>query len=208
MEHKEDSTAPRRIKVTDRRISSGEHVARGEANPPPAPADAAEFSPEDVGAGNDAEAVERDTQDTVPLEDYKRLQADFDNRRKRLMREADAGYERGKISLFKALLPVLDNYDRALEHEDDSSALGLLHKEMVAALASEGLEEIPAEGLLFDPNVHEAIEARPDPEVTEIVIKTVYRKGYHFKDKVLRAATVVVSRPVEDDDAGPERAQG
>ena len=202
MERK-DHNEPRRIRVTDRR-----GTARSQSG------DTAEFSGEDIGApdapAQESEASAEEVIETVPLDDYLRLQADFDNRRKRLMRETAMAAERAKRELFEKLLPVLDNFDRALEHEDGSSALQLLHKELVRTLESEGLQEIEAQDQRFDPHVHDAVESHPSPDVDDAVVKTVYRKGYRMGEHVLRPAMVVVAHPTNEgpDDFDDAEAEG
>ena len=151
------------------------------------------------------------------LDDLKRLQADFDNYRKRMMREQAATAGRAKARLMEQLLPVLDAFDQALEHEGDPGGLKLIYKQLKATLEAEGLEEIPAEGVAFDPHVHDAVDSREDPNVQEIVTQSVYRRGYRVGDQVLRAAMVVVARPPEvsvpetpeeDGSPSPEAAEG
>ena len=141
------------------------------------------------------------------LDDLKRLQADFDNYRKRMMREQAATSTRAKARLIEQLLPVLDDFERALEHED-SSATELIYKQLRSTLEGEGLEEIPAEGEPFDPNVHDAIDSREEPGVSEIVVQSVYRRGYKVGEQVLRAAMVVVARPPEQDESQNENVAG
>ncbi|MGH2750527.1 MAG: nucleotide exchange factor GrpE [Actinomycetota bacterium] len=198
MEHNDDGTKPRKVKVTDRRKVGGSQPQQGETMPPL--------------AEDGADAAAAPPTETVPLDDYLRLQADFDNRRKRLMRETASASDRAKREMLERLLPLLDNFDRALEHNEDASSLELLHDQLFRTLQSEGLEEIAAEGQPFDPHVHDAIESHPSTEVEDTVVKTVYRKGYRLGDRVLRAATVVVSHPVEDhgpnEQADDARAEG
>jgi molecular chaperone GrpE (heat shock protein) len=143
-----------------------------------------------------AQEVTEDPQ-TDFLDDLKRLQADFDNYRKRMMREQAATAGRAKARLMEQMLPVLDAFDQALEHDDGSSGMELIYKQLKATLEAEGLEEIPAEGVPFDPHVHDAVDSREDPAVSEIVTRSVYRRGYRVGDQVLRAAMVVVARPPE-----------
>jgi molecular chaperone GrpE len=206
-----DNDEPRRIRVTDRRGGSrSQSREEGEAQPA-SEADAMEFSGLDIGApdapAQGSEVHDEGTAETVPLDDYLRLQADFDNRRKRLMRETAMASDRAKREMLERLLPLLDNYDRALEHDDGSSGLQLLHKELLRTLEAEGLEEIEAEGQRFDPHVHDAVESHPSPDVVDTMVKAVYRKGYRMGDHVLRPAMVVVAHPdneSSDDQTGAE----
>jgi molecular chaperone GrpE len=131
------------------------------------------------------------------LEDLKRLQADFDNYRKRMLKEQTQIAERAGGRLIERLLPVLDNLERALAHGDDGGGLNLIYKELLNVLRGEGLELIPAAGAAFDPHLHEAVDAREDESVREPTVVGVYRPGYRLRERVLRPAMVVVARPVE-----------
>jgi molecular chaperone GrpE len=131
-----------------------------------------------------------------------RLQAEFENYRKRMMREQTEIAARAAASLIERLLPVVDNLDRAVAHEDESSGLRLIRKELMDVLAAEGLEEISALGERFDPHLHEAVESHEDANVSDPVCSAVYRSGYKLKGKVLRPAMVGVARPPETHDAG------
>ena len=150
------------------------------------------------GSGASAEAEARDY-----LDDLRRLQAEFDNYRKRMMKEQTAMGARATARLIERLLPVLDNFDRALQHGNDDTGVELVYKELRAALEAEGLSEIEAEGRPFDPMVHEAVESVEEPDLVEPVVRTVYRRGYRLGDQVLRAAMVGVARPVEETSAAP-----
>ncbi len=133
-----------------------------------------------------------------------RLQADFDNFRKRMLREQSALVERATERLLEDLLPVLDNFDSAREHlpagVDESVRKGveLLFSELLAVLGQAGLERVDAVGIEFDPNVHEAVMREPSmgggsggddgPVVTEVM-----RPGYVLSGRTLRPAMVKVA---------------
>ncbi len=128
-----------------------------------------------------------------------RTQADFENYRKRVAREAAAAQERGASSLAKELLPALDNLDRALEAaaEDDPLLQGvrLVRTELKAALARAGIASFCPLGEPFDPSVHEAVataEQPPGGEPSGTVVE-VYQDGYRLGEGVLRPARVVVA---------------
>jgi molecular chaperone GrpE len=124
------------------------------------------------------------------LNDLKRVAADFENYRKRVARDQEG--------LVKELLPVLDDLERALEaaaqHEEAKLEEGvrLVHRELVEALAREGLVEVETDGQ-FDPHVHEALVSQPSEQEDGSVIE-VLQKGYRLGDRVLRPARVVVSQ--------------
>lgn len=140
------------------------------------------------------------------LDDLKRLQAEFDNYRRRMMREQTEIAGRANARLIERLLVVLDNFDRALAHTPDDSGLRLLHKELMDVLTGEGLEPIEAVGRPFDPNLHEAVESHEQADVAVPTATQVYRTGYMLKDKVLRPSMVVVARPL--DSTSSESSEG
>jgi molecular chaperone GrpE len=131
------------------------------------------------------------------LDDLLRLQAEFENFRKRTVREQTMTASRATARFVERLLPVLDNFELALGHGEGGSGVDLVFKELTETLRSQGLEEIEAEGKPFDPQVHDAVESRDDPAADEVVVAQVYRRGYLFKGQLLRPAMVVVTRPGE-----------
>jgi len=135
------------------------------------------------------------------LGDLQRLQAEFDNYRKRVMREQSAAGDRAAARVIEGLLPVLDSFERAIAHGEGGEGVQLVFKELKGALEREGLEEVPGEDSAFDPNVHEAVESRVIEGMEEAAIVEIYRRGYLFKGQLLRAAMVVVGRPVETEEA-------
>jgi molecular chaperone GrpE len=132
------------------------------------------------------------------LNDLKRVAADFENYRKRVARDQEGLVARAHERLVKELLPVLDDLERALEaaaqHEEAKLEEGvrLVHRELVEALAREGLVEVETDGQ-FDPHVHEALVSQPSEREDGSVIE-VLQKGYRLGDRVLRPARVVVSQ--------------
>ena len=149
---------------------------------------------------NDAELeklaeVERERDEY--LNDLKRVAADFENYRKRVARDQEGLVARAHERLVKELLPVLDDLERALEaaaqHEEAKLEEGvrLVHRELVKALAREGLVEVETDGQ-FDPHVHEALLSQPSEQEDGSVVE-VLQKGYRLGDRVLRPARVVVS---------------
>lgn len=154
----------------------------------------------------EAEVVESPAAEEQPdyLADLQRLQAEFSNYRKRMMRETAEAAARGAERLVGTLLPVLDNFERAISHGEGGEGVELVFKELKAVLETAGLEEVPGEGAPFDPQVHEAVESREDESVTEEVVRAVHRRGYTMNGKLLRAAMVGVARPAAAEEPGPE----
>jgi molecular chaperone GrpE len=128
-----------------------------------------------------------------------RTQADFENYRKRVAREAAAARDRGVSSLAKELLPALDNLDRALEAaaEDDPLLQGvrLVRTELKAALARAGIDSFCPLGEQFDPSLHEAVAtaAQPPGGAPSGTVVEVYQDGYRLGEGILRPARVVVA---------------
>jgi molecular chaperone GrpE len=131
------------------------------------------------------------------LDALQRLKAEFDNYRKRVAREQGDLVARASERLVKALLPVLDDLERALEaatqHEEAALEEGvrLVHRSLADALAKEGLVEVDVDGA-FDPHTQEALLSQPSEKPEGTVIQVV-QKGYRLGDYVLRPARVVVS---------------
>lgn len=128
-----------------------------------------------------------------------RLQAEFDNYRKRTQAEIDGLFNDGMSEAIKLMLPIMDNLHLALnaaqEAEDENIAKGisLCIDQFMDTFGKKGLEEIPAEGEDFDPNLHEAVMQQPcDDSEKSGKIAEVMKKGYIFKDKVLRYSMVQV----------------
>ena len=146
---------------------------------------APEISPE-------ASDVERELRDAA-----QRVQADFENYRKRVQREQTAIVERATEGLVEQLLPILDSFELALGTLDDSEpkvrkGVELVYAELLGALERAGLERIETDGAPFDPNVHEAVLSE-DGDGDPVVAETM-RRGYRLKGKVLRPAMVKVAR--------------
>ncbi len=133
-------------------------------------------------------------------EKYLRLLADFDNYRKRTASDLEAARREGKLEVLRAVLPVLDDLERALEHaEADPGAIleGVrkIKDAFLRILAGLGVEEVPGKGEAFDPAFHEAIgviEGEEDGRIAE-----VYQKGYRVGDFLVRPARVAVTKKKE-----------
>jgi molecular chaperone GrpE len=136
------------------------------------------------------------------LDDLRRLKAEFENYRKRIIREQTNVVERASGQLVEKLLPVLDNFELALIAADrtkDYAALvrgvEIVFGELADLLHKEGLQKIEALGKPFDPNLHEAVlEVGDGPADGEPVVAEVVRNGYTLKGKVVRPAMVKVVR--------------
>ena len=129
-----------------------------------------------------------------------RSQADFENYKKRSAREKDDAIKYANSALLERLLPIVDNFELGLaaaraegEQSPVFSGMSLVFKQLNDFLADNGLKPIDAVGEKFDPNLHEAIAHEPSDEVPEGSIVHQTRRGYRYKDRLLRPASVVVS---------------
>jgi molecular chaperone GrpE len=141
-----------------------------------------------------AEAAEPEPEDYLAL--AQRIQADFENYRKRAAREAAQAGERAKSGLIRELLPIVDNLERALASAEDgeqhlAEGVRLVHSELIAVLERNGIEQFDPSGDRFDPSEHEALSVRNDGEPG--VVLEVVERGYRANGTVLRPARVVVS---------------
>jgi molecular chaperone GrpE len=159
---------------------------RGQAASPPT---------EEVEEAAELEAVQKERDEL--LDTLQRLQAEFDNYRKRAARDQQSLVARAHERLVKELVPVLDDLERALEaaeaHEEAKleEGVALVTRAFGDILRKEGLEEIPTDGK-FDPHVHEALLSQPS-EAEEGSVIEVIQKGYRLGDRVIRPARVVIA---------------
>ncbi|MCL4375383.1 nucleotide exchange factor GrpE [Candidatus Marsarchaeota archaeon] len=125
-----------------------------------------------------------------------RLAAEFDNYKKRTMKDVENSRKSGKAELVLKLLPVLDEFEIAIssiENTNSKKGIELIFSNFVTALRNEGLSEINAEGI-YDPYKHEIIMVAESNEAEGTIIETV-RKGYMFNGIMLRPASVIISKP-------------
>jgi len=131
------------------------------------------------------------------LSRLQRLQADFVNYRKRSQREKAEMTTQGKVELCASLLPVIDNFERALKAEDrvDDFYQGveMIYKQLLKTLEDQDIEEILAEGEEFNPEYHEAIMRVESEEFEEGIVVEVVQKGFSLNDRVIRPAMVKVA---------------
>jgi len=164
---------------------SGEETSRPGATAPPA-----------SGPGSEVDRLkaERD----ALLDRLARLQAEFDNARKRAVREQQDFREFAGSEVIKGLLPALDSFERALKVGGNSNefrnGMELIYRQLQDALQKAGVQPISAAGQAFDPRFHEAIEMVDTNEVPDHHVLEELQRGYKFKDRLLRPAMVRVAR--------------
>lgn len=165
--------------------------------PDPAAQDPADAEAEAAQLEKDLDAFQRERDEL--LDTTRRLQADFENYRKRVLREQTALVERATEGLLEQLLPVLDSFELAVHNlqagdvdEKVRKGIELAFAELVGVLERAGLERIDAHGAVFDPNQHEAVmqdEGDGEPHVGDVL-----RTGWRLSGRVLRPAMVKVTK--------------
>ncbi|MFJ5758076.1 nucleotide exchange factor GrpE [Neobacillus sp. NPDC093182] len=132
---------------------------------------------------------------------YLRLQADFDNFRRRTRLDIEAGEKYKAQKLVTELLPTLDNFERALQIEADNEqtrsllqGMEMVYRSLVDALKKEGVEPIEAVGKEFDPNFHQAVMQGEDENFGSNIVSAEFQKGYMLKDRVIRPSMVKVNQ--------------
>lgn len=133
------------------------------------------------------------------LDRLARMQADFDNARKRAQREQQEFREYASADTIKTILPILDSLERALqasssEKSELRNGVELIYKQLLDALTKLGLRPVPAKGERFDPRLHEAIEMVDTSDAEDHQILEELQRGYKFKDRLLRPSMVKVAR--------------
>ncbi|MEA2532917.1 MAG: molecular chaperone GrpE [Actinomycetota bacterium] len=212
-QHRGDQPPPRRITINDRRklhpeaaatVPAGVNTQAAAPEPPvgpPAPAapavPTAPAEPNPLEAQLEAARAEA----AAYLDDLQRLKAEFDNYRKRIVKEQTGLVERASASLLHRLLPVLDNFELAVASAEESrefdrmlKGIEMVFGELKEVLTAEGLTAIAAKGKAFDPNYHEAALQVDGEEDGEAYVAEELRSGYTYKGRVLRPSMVKVAR--------------
>ncbi|HEY5752268.1 MAG TPA: nucleotide exchange factor GrpE [Chthoniobacterales bacterium] len=158
-------------------------------------------APEPVAENGFTERMTALERDIIRFKDLAlRTQADFENFRKRAAREKEDAAKYANTSFLERLIPVLDNFELGLAaaRTDATSSAILAGMEMVLKqmqdfLSESGVQAIDAAGQVFDPHLHEALASEPSDDVEEGKVLRQIRKGYRLRDRLIRAANVVVS---------------
>ncbi len=201
-----------KIKVNDKRTLGKEPVA--DNNPPEDIPDEEKPAPEQPGPEPKDESEKGEAEDPAKIiDDQKdqilRLHAEFENYRKRNERETAAFKRYANEGLIKAVLPHLDNLERALEHcrvdnPDDPLLTGveLTLKGLTDTMTQFGVSRIEALGRPFDPSLHEAVMKQVDENLEDNTVLAETQAGYLLHDRLLRPAMVIVSARPQDEQAG------
>jgi molecular chaperone GrpE len=132
-----------------------------------------------------------------------RTAADFDNFRKRVARDREEAVRYGNQDLLEQLIPILDNFEMGMMAASSDTGsmiyigMDMVRKQFADFLSQQGVEEIAALHTAFDPNIHEAVSEEESTEVAAGHVVRVLRRGFRLRDRLLRPATVVVSKAKE-----------
>jgi molecular chaperone GrpE len=128
---------------------------------------------------------------------YLRAQAEFHNARRRADKEKVEFVEYASMEAVRSVLPVLDDFERALKSDSGGQeyvkGMELIHQRLVDTLKKLGLEPISSQGQPFDPNLHHAVDSVETDEAPDQTVLEEYQRGYNFKGRLLRAAMVKVA---------------
>ena len=173
-----------------------EEVKAEEAEEKAEGGDAEEAQKEDEAKKAEEEAKKAEEAES---ERYMRLMAEFQNYKKRAAREKTDTLQYANEKIVGELLPVMDNFERALATETDdlegyAKGMQLIFEQLKKALENAGLEEIKAEDEVFDPNVHNAVMTESVEDKEDGTVTKVLQKGYKLRDKVVRPSMVAVNK--------------
>lgn len=180
--------------------------------------DAPQEQPADATTAEGAEESELDrlrrdvAERDAKIEQLQRMAAEVDNRRKRAERQADDRVRFALQDLAIDLLPVIDNFERALDHAGDAGSiqglhdgLQLVHDQLLGVLGKYEVVKVAALGNAFDPNEHEAVGQMISADHPDQTVIEVHQNGYRLHDRVIRPSRVLVSRRPQKDAPGESR---
>jgi molecular chaperone GrpE len=213
-DHQHESTSPPATEAAGTRESQ-ETAAPGPAAPaeeaPAAEARLDESAPtrgDEEGMANDTPTelvadLAKAQQDVATLTgDLQRLQAEYVNYKRRVDRDRELVKQNATFSVLSALLPVLDDIDRAREHGEVEGGFKAVADSLERIVAGLGLEKFGKPGDEFDPNLHEALMHSHSPDVTTTTCQNIVHAGYRIQDRVVRPARVTVVDPEPAASAG------
>ncbi len=167
---------------------------------PDDPSDGGNLPAETLEGQLGAVIAERDQLVKEKAELYERMlraRAEFDNARRRAERERTEFLQFAAMDLVKEILPILDDFERALKVEtadrDYAKGVELIYQRLYDTLKRMGLEPIEAKGCRFDPNLHQAVERVPSEQAEDMTVLEEFQRGYNFRGKLLRPSMVKVA---------------
>ena len=180
-------------------LAEADQAAEGGPQAPP-PLDAGAMPPEQL-----EELKKRAAKADEHWDRLLRTMADFDNYKKRAAREKQDTAKFANEALLQKLIPVLDSFDMALAAaaqnaqaqgvDSMQAGINMVYQQLKSALGEAGLEEVDAMGQAFDPTLHEAVSQRESADAAEGQVVQQLRRGYRFRDRLLRPATVIIAKP-------------
>jgi len=157
-----------------------------------------EVRPSTEAAGPEADIQRLKAERDTAVDRLARMQAEFDNARKRAAKEQQDFRDFALADSIKTLLPVVDNFERALQSKsepaDFRAGVELIYKQLRDVLTKLGVQPIDAKGQLFDPRFHEAVEMVDTPDAADHEVLEEWQRGYKYKERLLRPAMVKVAR--------------
>ncbi len=198
----EDGDAEQELREEQTEDTTEDNKTDAEAEPETPENSGSDRSDEDTAKESEAESDDKSAEDKAAEQEserYMRLMAEFQNFKRRAAKEKSDIHAYANEKIVSDLLPVLDNFERALS-TDASDAEGykkgmeLIFQQLQTALENAGVKEIPALGEEFDPNVHNAVMTEDSDEHDDGKISKVLQKGYTLNDKVVRPSMVAVVR--------------
>ncbi|HEY7823581.1 MAG TPA: nucleotide exchange factor GrpE [Acidimicrobiia bacterium] len=193
--HSQEENAGEGVRVSDKRRIDPEtyEVREGVASTNSTTADEALAAEDAVASALEGDVVGVEAKVAELTADLQRLHAEYANYRKRVERDREVMQAAAVGSALTALLPVLDDIERAREHGELEGAFRSVGEALEQALAKLGLESFGEAGEEFDPAVHEALTSEENDALSAPTVTTVYQPGYRFADRVLRPARVAVA---------------
>jgi molecular chaperone GrpE len=197
----------------DKAKTGGNGKPAGEGSPEGAEPSGLEAAPDPGPALAEDEALRREVaalrSETAELKDQLlRRRADFENYKKRVERDRESSGHAMAEKIFAELIPTIDNLERALAASGDDDALRagveMIHRELLAVFERHGVQAHDPTGQLFDPVTHQALSHEVVPGLEEGTVAESFRKGYSYRDRLLRPALVKVAKAEGEDDEDAE----
>ena len=191
--HSEEENAGEGVRVSDKRRIDPETYEVREGLAPMSLTDDALAAEEAAASAIDGDVVGIEAKVAELTADLQRVHAEYANYRKRIERDREVMQQMAVASALMELLPVLDDIERAREHDELDGAFRTVGEALESVLAKLGLEKFGASGEEFDPTVHEALTSEDSDDVSTPTVTTVYQPGYRLGDRILRPARVAVA---------------
>ena len=191
--HSEEENPGEGVRVSDKRRIDPEtyEVRKGVA--PTSITDDALAAEEAAASAIEGDVVGIEAKVAELTADLQRVHAEYANYRKRIERDRETMQQMAVASALVELLPVLDDIERAREHDELDGAFRTVGEALESVLAKLGLEKFGASGEEFDPTVHEALTSEESDDVSTPTVTTVYQPGYRLGERILRPARVAVA---------------